>query len=464
MQNILLQTSVWFVVFGSIISIVGVLALVLSLLRKKRRDLSLAAFGAFSLLYGMRMLIDIQIQSYSSSPPPQILIVIMAFIAYTVPVPLSGFLLHLFGRGWKNSMLWAFRGTVVFACVGIVSDILQAEVFSLTRLNNVLIIVWAIVVTTNAFLSKLKKIQELRVVLAGFLVFGLFAANANLVELNILPWEWNEEAYGFLAFLFALGYVAANRFFSNESRLKAMEREMEIAHKIQLSILPRVLPEVPGLVMAARYVPMDSVAGDFYDALVQDRRYLCVLIADVSGHGVGAALIASMLKIAFASQQGRLSDPSQVLEGMNQALYNKLENNFVTAACISLDFKVGTLSYAAAGHPPLLIYRKSEQKILELGNNGLILGPFGDSTYPLTTVLLESGDRIVLYTDGIIETRNTMGDFFGEQGFKEFIKSQKDLSLESFVDSLLGHLSAWSTKAAKAPLDDDLTLLVIDFL
>jgi len=147
--------------------------------------------------------------------------------------------------------------------------------------------------------------------------------------------------------------VAANRFSGNEARLRSLEHELEIARRIQSSILPRALPSIRGLEMAARYVPMASVAGDFYDILAPDERHLCLLVADVSGHGLGAAILASMLKIAFASQQDDLHDPDRVLSGMNRALSGKLENNFVTAACLSLDIDTGNLRYAAAGHPPM---------------------------------------------------------------------------------------------------------------
>lgn len=147
---------------------------------------------------------------------------------------------------------------------------------------------------------------------------------------------------------------------------------------------------------------------------------------------------------------------------MNQALYNKMENNFVTVACVFLDLEAGILRYAAAGHPPLILYRKKEHELHEFCDNGFIRGPFPDATYPMMTIPFMSGDRIIMYTDGIIETRNASGELFGNHGFKEFIKDQRDLTPESFVDTLLGHLSAWSGNQATEPLDDDLTLLVID--
>jgi hypothetical protein len=453
----ILQPAVWSAAVALIAAILGLLVLGLYLVRGKKRDISLAAFGATSFLYGARLLVEIRLDQYAESPPPRILFFVTAFLSYLVVIPLAGFIVHLFGKGRGNSMLWSFRGSIVFAGSGILSDLVQDKYFSLMPLNNVLVIIWAGVVIVNAILPGPKKTRELKIVLAGFFVFGLFALNANLVSLNLLPWEWSQEEIGFFIFLAALGVVAAHRFFGNEARLWSLEHEIEIARRIQSSILPRALPSVRGLKMAARYVPAASVAGDFYDVLAPDERHLCVLVADVSGHGIGAALIASMLKIAFSSQQDYIYDPGRVLAGMNRALCDKLESNFVTAACVFLDLEAGSL-----GHPPMLLCRKDDREIREFGDNGLILGPFPDAVFPVTTTALQAGDRVILYTDGVIEARNSSGSFFEDAGFKRFIQDHRSLAPESFADALLAHLSAWTGKASRKAFDDDLTLMIVD--
>jgi len=462
MQNPLLQGYFWNVVLAVVASAAGLAAMAISIFRWNRRDRSMLAFGATSLLYGLRLLVETQLGLYGGTAPPQALLFLTAFFTYIIGVPLSAFLLDLFGPGWRNSMLWVYRAAILFACAGILSDLILATPFSLDRLNNVLVIVWACVVLVNAFLPGVKRTQELRVVLVGFLVLVGFAVNENLVSLGFLPWEWHGEPLGFLAFLLALGYVAGHRFFSNESRLLTIEREMEIARQIQSSILPRTLPTIHGLDIAARYVPMTSVAGDFYDLLIEDEKRLCILIADVSGHGVGAALIASMLKVAFASQHHILSDPAQVLAGINHALSGNLENNFVTAGCLFLDPDAATMRYAGAGHPPVILHRRTEHRLYELDNNGLLLGPFPGAEYQSKAMQIESGDRLILYTDGIVETSNASGSFFGDGFFKTFIEAHAHLCAEDFADKLLRHLGEWSGKPSGESLDDDLTLIVVD--
>src|SRR5271155_5471152 len=101
-------------------------------------------------------------------------------------------------------------------------------------------------------------------------------------------------------------------------QLQTIQKELETARQIQLSILPNDIPKIEGLDIAARYIPMTSVAGDFYDFIMVDEKSIGILVADVSGHGMPAALIASMLKIALAAQVAHAGDPAQVLLGLNQ--------------------------------------------------------------------------------------------------------------------------------------------------
>src|SRR5499427_1572496 len=164
-------------------------------------------------------------------------------------------------------------------------------------------------------------------------------------------------------------------------QLLEINRELEMARLIQLSILPRSTPKIHGLEIVARYLPMTSVAGDFYDFIVVDEKHVGILVADVSGHGLPSALIASMLQVALTAQAGYASDPARVLSGLNHALCGKFELNFVTAAYVYVDMEKKLLTYAGAGHPPLLFWRKSAGNVSEVVENGLFLGMFPEATY-----------------------------------------------------------------------------------
>jgi sigma-B regulation protein RsbU (phosphoserine phosphatase) len=244
-------------------------------------------------------------------------------------------------------------------------------------------------------------------------------------------------------------------------QLLAIQKELETARQIQLSILPHELPRVRGLDIAARYIPMTSVAGDFYDFLVVDEKHIGILVADVSGHGMPAALIASMLKIAFAAQAANAAHPEQVLSGLNLALCGKFQHHYVTAAYVFLDLEKRTLTYAGAGHPPLLLCRKSAACVQEVCENGLFLGKFDFATYASVELPLMPGDRILLYTDGIPETENPAQVAFGDERFQQVLGEVQSCSADQFADHLLTELSRWSGLGPADELNDDITMVAV---
>ena len=244
-------------------------------------------------------------------------------------------------------------------------------------------------------------------------------------------------------------------------QLLAIQKELETARQIQLSILPHEIPRIEGLDIAARYIPMSAVAGDFYDFIVVDDKHLGILVADVSGHGMPAALIASMLKIALAAQVAHAADPARVLLGLNQALCGKFQHHYVTAAYMYVDMVKRTLTYAGAGHPPLLLWGGSSAGVRDVAENGLFLGKFDFATYSSVEVPLEGGDWGLLYTDGIPETTNQSGTEFGTDRFKQFLAAEQNTSADHFANGLLEELSSWSARAPGEDLDDDITLVAI---
>jgi phosphoserine phosphatase RsbU/P len=237
-----------------------------------------------------------------------------------------------------------------------------------------------------------------------------------------------------------------------------------MARDIQMSLLPQEIPKIRGLEIAARYLPMSSVAGDFYDFIVVDEKHLGILVADVSGHGLPAALIASMLKVALAAQSQHAFDPALVLTGLNQSLCGKFKRHFVTAIYVFIDMEKKFISYAGAGHPPLLLWRGSTGNASEVEKNGMLLGLFPTETYSVEEIPVQPGDRVVLYTDGILEARSPSEQEFGMDLFKGFLESNHHLTTDKFADSLLDELSGWSEHPAGQGQEDDITLLAIDFL
>jgi len=246
-------------------------------------------------------------------------------------------------------------------------------------------------------------------------------------------------------------------------QLLSINGELEMARQIQLSILPQAPPRLPGLDIEARYIPMSSVAGDFYDFVVVDDKHVGILIADVSGHGLPSALIASMLQAALAAQASKAADPAAVLSGLNRALSGKFQRNFVTAAYLFVDIENSTVHYCGAAHPPVLLWRSKTGSADECLQNGLMLGPFPDATYSAVSLSLEEGDKILLVTDGIIEAVNSAADEFGMERLHQILESNHALQAKCFADVLLDELSRWSELAIGPGQSDDITLLAIDF-
>jgi len=247
------------------------------------------------------------------------------------------------------------------------------------------------------------------------------------------------------------------------AQLQALNTELDMARQIQLSILPHSIPKLAGLDIAAHYLPMTSVAGDFYDFIQIDNKHLGILIADVSGHGLPSALIASMLQVALSGQAGHATEPAKVLLGLNRALCGKFTQNFVTAAYIYVDLANNLMRYAGAGHPPMLQWRISTGKTAQILENGLFLGMFGEASYEAIEFPLEPGDRYVLYTDGILEAANSAQEQFGTDRLMSFMKNHNHLEAEPFSQTLLDDLACWSNQTVDQGQQDDITLLVIDY-
>jgi phosphoserine phosphatase RsbU/P len=246
-------------------------------------------------------------------------------------------------------------------------------------------------------------------------------------------------------------------------QLVEINTELEMARQIQLSILPSSTPTIAGLDIVARYIPMTSVAGDFYDFILVDEKHLGILIADVSGHGLPAALIASMLQVALTAQARHVSEPGKVLAGLNQALCGKFQHNFVTAAYVYVDLEKNIMKYGGAGHTPLLMWSKSTGSSSQLLENGLVMGQFEEAAYDSLQVPIEPGDRFFLYTDGILETTNPAEEEFGTERFMKFMETNNKLPAGPFADALLLELARWLEQPPGEGHKDDISLLAVDF-
>jgi sigma-B regulation protein RsbU (phosphoserine phosphatase) len=447
---------------------IALAAIALFFFRRRTHDLTLIYFGLFCILYAVRLLTVLSSFRSLFHEPLVFWSYVNWVITCTIILPFGLFLYQLAAEHLRKFLRWLLVAQTLFAVFGILAAALGVSLTKLGVANNFMI--FGTFVASGLFLAasnqrsdQLKHLShEIRVFLAGFLVWGLFVVHANLVGLKILTGP-NVEFLGFLVFVACLGYISAYRTFANEERLVALHKELEIARRIQSSTLPQSVPTLTGLQIAARYVPMSAVAGDFYDFLCIDEKHVGILVADVTGHGVPAALIASMLKVVFAGQAAHAHEPARVLTGLNRALCGKFEEHFVTAAYLFVDLEKSLLHYSAAGHPPLMLASGVAGNVREIEENGLMLGMFPDAVYSSVEIRVRPGDRCLLYTDGILEARNASEEEFGKSRCKEFVGTRRDIPAALFANALLENIAGFSGHNSARAQEDDITLLVLDF-
>ena len=449
---------------------IALAAIALFFFRRRTRDLTLIYFGLFCILYAVRLLALLSSFRFLFDEPQTLWNYVNWVITCTIILPFGLFLYQVADEHLRNFLRWLLAAQTVFAIFGILATAFRVSLAKLFLANNIMMFGMFVAIALFLVASKWRPgprqrlSREFRVFIAGFLVWMLFVVHANLLGLGLkILAGHNVEFVGFLVFVACLGYVSAYRTFANEERLLAINKELEIARRIQSSILPQNVPALRGLEIAVHYVPMSAVAGDFYDFLSVDERRVGILVADVTGHGVPAALIASMLKVAFAGQAAHAHDPARVLSGLNRALCGKFEEHFVTAAYLFVDLKKSLLHYSAAGHPPLMLASGAGGNVREIEENGLMLGMFPEAVYSSVEIRVGPGDRCLLYTDGILEAKNAAQEEFGKSRCKEFLETRREIPAARFANTLLDSVAGFSGYNSARAQEDDITLLVIDF-
>ncbi|PJZ64479.1 serine/threonine-protein phosphatase [Leptospira wolffii] len=248
-----------------------------------------------------------------------------------------------------------------------------------------------------------------------------------------------------------------------EQKTRILERDLAIAAKIQSALLPSDLPKIPNIRLAYRYEPMLDVGGDFVDSIV-DRtgRAIGVFICDVTGHGTGAAMVASMVKMALQDWSDYLSDPGHMLTKMRAQLIGKLNGNFLTATIATFFPESGRLMIANAGHPETVILRKNFPRPELFRPSGMAINESMKTPYHTEITVLGPGDKLVLYTDGLPEAREPNGEFFGDENFFQLLSGCADQEPDSFCSSVIEHIREFTKEQHNS--HDDMALLVLEYL
>ncbi|MBN2533148.1 MAG: SpoIIE family protein phosphatase [Spirochaetales bacterium] len=245
-----------------------------------------------------------------------------------------------------------------------------------------------------------------------------------------------------------------------ESAYNKLSRELTLARIVQRGILPQELPVLNELKTAVYYLPMEDVGGDLYDFIQISPDILGVIIADVSGHGIPAAFIAAMAKMSFYLHTINTISTARVLNQVNKDMCSNLhldEYFFTTTYCL-INLISNRVKYSNAGHPPVFIYRKESNHIEEINNKCLIMGLNRDAKYTEVEVELNKGDRLIFYTDGVIESSNG-NEKFGPRRLKTILLETASYPVESQIKALENELHSFLD--SKNP-SDDVTILIIE--
>lgn len=248
----------------------------------------------------------------------------------------------------------------------------------------------------------------------------------------------------------------------NETRKRQLlEKELDIAQEIQKSFLPQDIKEFSGLDTACFMQPAKFVAGDFYDIIPINDKKISIVIGDVSGKGVPASLIMAQTISYSRIFSRQYTNSWEILKNLNNELTSILSGRFVTCLYLMVDTQNHKIYASSAGHSPLLFYKKSENKILEVDLSAEVpLGITKDTAYKEIVFDIGKDDKIIIFTDGVTEARNKKGQEFGVDNIKKIILGNVNFNSKETLAAIKEELFKFSYKA---PQHDDITIIVLSF-
>jgi sigma-B regulation protein RsbU (phosphoserine phosphatase) len=242
---------------------------------------------------------------------------------------------------------------------------------------------------------------------------------------------------------------------------ESLDRELQVVGEIQKSLLPRALPEIPGIDIAAHYQTSQRAGGDYYDFFPLPGNQWGIFVADVSGHGTPAAVMMAVTHAIAHSRPGHAMPPGEVLAYLNNQLanlYTRDTGTFITALYAVLNPDAKTLAYASAGHPPPRLIHNAAPVLIPT-ESGFPLGIVPGESYAEHTILIQPGDKLLLYTDGIPESFSPLGtgELFGLPRL-DAVACQPASTAQALIQKTLAAIGAFTQHAA---LSDDRTLLAL---
>lgn len=336
---------------GSAIFTIGILSLCVHIGTRVSRDRILLWFGLFASPYGLALVCRSVFMPESSDHAELFIFVFGRSMGLLAGIPALLLFRQFYGSGWRLSTKWLIWIYALSVTAVLFLTPTREPSHPLPSPGIGLVILVPFELLADRFAGYKPPLVKGR--LAAFVGLALFFIAFTYDHFS--HWEHraaNTEPIGFLALTIGLGYVVSLRVASNEAEWLSMGAEMRAAQKIQAAILPTTTPMVAGFSLAARYAPMTAVAGDFYSFQQTEPGCVGIVVADVMGHGVPAALVASMVKVSVASSIEHGQEPEEIIGNLNRTLCNDAPGQLASAVYMALDGKSRVGKYAAAGHPP----------------------------------------------------------------------------------------------------------------
>jgi sigma-B regulation protein RsbU (phosphoserine phosphatase) len=236
-----------------------------------------------------------------------------------------------------------------------------------------------------------------------------------------------------------------------------LQSELDIAAEMQQTLLSTVPKDIPGIELGVLSKAAKKMSGDYYHLFMDSNDYLGIAVADIIGKGIPAALCMSMIKYAIESLTDQPLDPNALLGSINRVVENNIDPNmFITMIYGSYNFKTHHFRYATAGHEPGLFYCAQKDAFYDLEIKGPVLGLSCDSMYIDFTKQVNPGDMIILFSDGVTESKKD-GEFIDREGLITLLHQYKDLPAQSMAEAVHEEILKWSD----FELNDDQTIVVL---
>ena len=322
-------------------------------------------------------------------------------------------------------------------------------------------------VTTNSIVNLMSDLRRVIKIIAGGgrAAFGLISLEKEFASIEFglmeMAWEIDEHRKNLEMKVEERTLELQNVLSDLKTRDDQIQKQLDMASVIQRSILPGKIDDWNELKFSIRYLAMEKIGGDFYDVHQLKDDKLGIMIADVSGHGIPAALVTTMAKISFDNAGQNYDSPRKIFQEVNQNILDHVKTqDYMTCFMVAIDDEYNVV-YSNASHQKAILLRTEQAEIEELDTNGLFIGAIEEArdTYEEKVTSLHYGDRLILYTDGIPEALNESRKEFSIERLCKVAIDNRSLELEAFSDAIIKSVQKFVGNAA---VEDDITLLVIE--